>query len=300
MDKRVGVVGLGIMGGAFARNMAERGWTEIGFDLDATARANAKSAGVTVVESVGEVARQAPMVITSLPSPKAAAAVAQEIADSGTKGVIVAETSTLGLADKQIFANILSEAGHIPLDCPVSGTGAQAAVRDLLVFASGDSAAIARFMPAFADMGKQSFDLGPFGNGSKMKFVANVLVIIHNAAAAEALLLAEFAGLDLQQVVDVVSPGAGGSRMLQVRGPLMAKRTYVPPTARVSVQLKDQSIISGFAKELGCPIPFFDLAASMYERAPAMGLSDWDTACVFEVMERLARGKDGAEVKAAS
>src|SRR6202000_2077056 len=101
---------------------------------------------------------------------------------------------------------VLKKAGHIALDCPLSGTGAQAKMRDLIVYASGDSAAIARCAGLFADFGKQSADLGAFGNGSRMKFVANHLVAIHNVATAEAMILAERAGLDPKMGGDRVGP----------------------------------------------------------------------------------------------
>ena len=217
MDKTVGIVGLGIMGGAIARNLVARGWHVVGFDTDAAKCAELAEAGVAIVESVAHVARNAPILMTSLPTPAAVESVAKAIAQSGAPSRIVAELSTLTLADKLRFEAALKKAGHIALDCPLSGTGAQAKLRDLIVYASGDSAAIAKCTPLFADFGKQSADLGAYGNGSRMKFVANHLVAIHNVATAEAMILAERAGLDPKLVVEMVGPGAGGSRMFQMR-----------------------------------------------------------------------------------
>ena len=221
MNKTVGIIGLGIMGSAIARNLVERDWHVIGFDIDAAKRAELAQAKVTIAADVGEVARDAPVIMTSLPSPAAVIDVAQAIANSGQRGRIVIELSTLTIADKLRFEEVLKSAGHIALDCPLSGTGAQAKVRDLIVYASGDSAAILQCMGLFSDFAKQSADLGAFGNGSRMKFVANHLVAIHNVATAEAMVLAERAGLDPKMVVDLVGPGAGGSRMFQMRAPMM-------------------------------------------------------------------------------
>ena len=228
MDKTVGIIGLGIMGGAIARNLVERGWRVIGFDTDAARRAELAQAKVTIAEDAAQVARDAPIIMTSLPSPAAVEDVARQIADSGQPQRIVVELSTLTIADKLRFEAILKKAGHIALDCPLSGTGAQAKVRDLIVYASGDSAAIAKCANLFSDFAKQSADLGRYGNGSRMKFVANHLVAIHNVAAAEAMILAERAGLDPKMVVDMVGPGAGGSRMFQMRAPMMVARVYEP------------------------------------------------------------------------
>jgi L-threonate 2-dehydrogenase len=286
MDKTVGIVGLGIMGGAIARNLVDRGWRVIGFDTDAARRAELAQANVAIVDSAGQVARAAPIIMTSLPSPAAVEDVAQAIAASGQPSRIVVELSTLTIADKLRFEAILKQAGHIALDCPLSGTGAQAKNRDLVVYASGESAAIARCAGLFADFAMQSADLGVFGNGSRMKFVANHLVAIHNVATAEAMILAERAGLDPKMVVDMVGPGAGGSRMFQMRAPMMVAGVYEPATMKVSIWKKDMAIIAEFADEVGCATPLFTLTQPVYAEAMAMGLGDQDTAAVFEVLKK--------------
>ena len=285
-DRTVGIIGLGIMGGAIARNLVERGWAVIGFDTEPSRRSELERSGVTIADGAGAVAARAAIVMTSLPNADAANAVAAQIAGCGQPARIVVELSTLTIADKLHFKAILEPAGHIALDCPLSGTGAQAAVRDLVVYASGDSAAIARCRDLFADFAKQSADLGAYGNGSRMKFVANHLVAIHNVATAEAMVLAERAGLDPQMVVDMVGPGAGGSRMFQMRAPMMVKGVYEPATMKVSTWKKDMAIIAEFADEVGCATPLFTLTQPVYTEAMAMGLGDQDTAAVFEVLKK--------------
>jgi 3-hydroxyisobutyrate dehydrogenase/glyoxylate/succinic semialdehyde reductase len=286
MDKTVGIVGLGIMGSAIARNLVERGWRVIGFDIDAAKRTELAAANVSIAADVAEVARDAPVIMTSLPTPATVADVAQMIADSGQSPRIAIELSTLTLADKLRFEAILNKAGHIALDCPLSGTGAQARNRDLVVYASGDSEAIVRCAGLFADFAKQSADLGAFGNGSRMKFVANHLVAIHNVATAEAMILAERAGLDPKMVVEMVGPGAGGSRMFQMRAPMMVEGVYEPATMKVSTWKKDMAIIAEFAEDVGCETPMFTLTQPVYTEAMAMGLGDQDTAAVFEVLKK--------------
>jgi L-threonate 2-dehydrogenase len=287
MDKIVGIVGLGIMGGAIALNLVDRGWRVIGFDTNAAKRAELGAANVVIAEDVAQVTRDTPIIMTSLPNPAAVEKVAQAIANSGQSPRIVIELSTLTLADKLRFETILKQAGHIALDCPLSGTGAQAKLRDLIVYASGDSTAIARCTGLFADFAKQSADLGAFGNGSRMKFVANHLVAIHNVATAEAMILAERAGLDPKMVVDLVGPGAGGSRMFQMRAPMMVEGVYEPPTMKISTWKKDMAIIAEFAEDVGCATPLFTLTQPVYTEAMAMGLGDQDTAAVFEVLKKI-------------
>jgi putative dehydrogenase len=286
MDKTVGIIGLGIMGGAIARNLIERGWRVIGFDVNSERNAELAQAKVLIADDVAQVTRDTPVIMTSLPTPAAVENVAQEIAASGQSQRIVIELSTLSLADKLAFEAILRKAGHIVLDCPLSGTGAQARMRDLVVYASGDSQAIERCMGLFADFAKQSADLGRYGNGSRMKFVANHLVAINNVATAEAMLLAERAGLDPKMVVEMVGPGAGGSRMFQMRAPMMVQGVYEPATMKVSTWKKDMAIIAEFADDVGCSTPLFTLTQPVYSDAMAMGLGDQDTASVFEVLKK--------------
>jgi putative dehydrogenase len=286
MDKTVGIIGLGIMGGAIARNLIDRGWHVIGFDIDQARRTEFMQENLTIAGDVTELTREAPVIMTSLPDPAAVEAVARAIAGSGQPPRIVIELSTLSLADKLRFKTILEKAGHIALDCPLSGTGAQAKARDLVVYASGDSKAIASCMDLFSDFAKQSGDLGTYGNGSRMKFIANHLVAINNVAAAEAMLLAERSGLDPQMVVDMVGPGAGGSRMFQMRAPMMVEGVYEPATMKVSTWKKDMAIIAEFADDVGCATPLFAQTQPVYAEALAMGLGDQDTASVFEVLKK--------------
>src|SRR5260370_17472043 len=163
MVKTVGIVGLGIMGGAIVRNLIDGEWRVIGFDIDAARRSELALAGVTMADDVRQLARDAPIIMTSLPNPAAVEDIAHAIANSGQPRRIVAELSTLSIADKLRFEAILRKAGHIALDCPLNGTGAQAKVRDLVVYASGDSNAIAQCINLFLAFAKQSANLGRSG-----------------------------------------------------------------------------------------------------------------------------------------
>jgi putative dehydrogenase len=288
MDKTVGIIGLGLMGGAIARNLRNRGWRVIGFDILREPREEFVAAGGTLAESGAAVAQVARIVLTSLPSPAAALAVAAEIAASFAQqrivgDRIVVETSTLALEDKAAFAEALPH--HITLDCPLSGTAAQARRRDLVVYASGDPHAIAEAMPVFADFSRETHDLGAFGNGSRMKFIANLLVAVHNVAAAEAMTLAKRAGLDPHLVVRVAGAGAGHSRMFELRAPMMAQTCYEPATMRVATWKKDMEIIGRFARELDCPTPLFLATEPIYAEALERGLGDKDTAAVFAILD---------------
>jgi L-threonate 2-dehydrogenase len=286
----VGVIGLGIMGGAIARNLAAAGWHVVGYDIDAEPCAQAAAAGVTLGTSAADVAASAPTILTSLPTPAALSAVVHEIAGAGLPPRLLLEVSTFTLGDKIAAERALREAGHELLDCPLSGTGAQAKVKDLVVYASGSSAAIARLQPLFADFARQAHDLGAFGNGTKMKFVANLLVAIHNVATAEAFVLGMKAGLDPGQIFDLISVGAGSSRIFELRGPMMAQNRYDGDnvTMKVSVWQKDMAVIGDFARSLNCPTPLFSATMPIYAAAMSTGHAAHDTAAVCAVIEAMA------------
>ncbi len=288
MNKNVGMIGLGIMGSAMSANLVKAGFEVLGFDVAGARRKALAKAGGTPRASVGAVASRCEIVVTSLPSAAALASVAEQLAASARRGAIVIETSTLPLEDKEAARVRLARAGITLLDCPLSGTGAQARVKDLVVYASGPLAAYRRCRDVFEGFARAHRHVGAFGNGSRMKFVANLLVAIHNVAAAEAFTLARKAGLDADLVYRTVADGAGGSRMFQVRGPMMVANDYSDATMKVEVWQKDMKIIGEFARGLDCPTPLFSASAPIYNAAMAQGFGAQDTGAVCAVLERMA------------
>jgi 3-hydroxyisobutyrate dehydrogenase-like beta-hydroxyacid dehydrogenase len=174
------------------------------------------------------------------------------------------------------------------LDCPLSGTGAQAATRDLAVYASGDETAYARCRAVFAGFARVSDYLGEFGNGTRMKLVANLLVAVHNVASAEAMVLGMKAGLDPALISRVIAGGAGNSRIFELRSPLMVAGRYEPPTMKIEIWQKDMAIIADLARALGVPTPTFSATAPIYDAAIAAGMGGQDTAAVCTVLEEHA------------
>jgi putative dehydrogenase len=284
----VGVVGLGIMGGSFARNLVESGWRVVGYDLDAARRRALAKVGVEVAPDVATLAKSVPVIITSLPSPQALDAVVAEIVAAKLPSKIVIEASTFTLDDKMRAERALKKAGHVPLDCPISGTGAQAAVKDLVVYASGDRKAVARLKSLFLGFSRAVHDLGEFGNGSKMKYVANLLVAIHNVASAEAMVLGMKAGLDPQRIFDLIRIGAGNSRVFELRAPMMVKNDYDAATMKIKVWQKDMDVIGQYARKLRVPTPLFSATEPVYAKAMATGHAMQDTAAVCAVLEKAA------------
>ena len=288
MEKSAGIIGLGIMGSAMAESLMRDGYRVAGYDLLAARRQAHRRAGGVVARTCRDAAKFAPVLITSLPSSEALLETATTLAGCGRSGQVVIETSTLPISAKQQARKRLARRGITLLDCPLSGTGAQARVKDVVVFASGDRAAYRRAAPVLDGFARARHYVGAFGCGSKMKFVANLLVAIHNVAAAEALVLAMKAGLDPAMTLKVICDGAGSSRILQVRGPMMVAGDYSAATMKMKVWQKDMAVIGEFARDLACPTPLFAATAPLYNAAMAMGRGAEDTASVCAVLEQMA------------
>lgn len=290
---KIGMIGLGIMGSAISRNLLAAGSAVAGFDIDEKRRKELSAATGEPLGSAAEVGAASDVVLTSLPSIAALDETVRGLISARRQGQIVCELSTLPIEVKQRNHDALAAAGITLLDCPLSGTGAQAVTRDLAVYASGDRVAYDRVSPVFAQFARVSHYLGDFGNGSKMKFVANLLVAIHNVASAEAMVLGMKAGLDAETICKVISGGAGNSRVFELRAPLMAAGRYEPPTMKIDIWQKDMSIIGAFAASLGVATPLFSAAAPLYNAAIGLGLGGQDTAAVCAVLEKMAGVKRG-------
>ncbi len=287
----VGVIGLGIMGGAFAKNLSAASWRVVGYDISAARCRAAKAAGVEIASSVIGVAEKVPVILTSLPNPRALMDTVLAIAAVKLPRKLLVEMSTFKISDKEKANAVLHAAGHMMLDTPVSGTGAQAAKRDLVFYASGDTKSIRRLTPMFNAFGRHVFNVGVFGNGSRMKYVANLLVAIHNVASAEAMVLGMKAGLPPQMIVDLIKVGAGNSRIFELRAPMMAKGNYKNPTMKISIWDKDMQVIGEYARKIGVPTPMFNATKVIYRKAEKSGYGMQDTAAVCAVLEKMAKVK---------
>jgi putative dehydrogenase len=291
VKQKIGMIGLGIMGSAMSGNMLKGEFDVIGYDV-----LPERIKVLEIMKGIGaasckEVAQQVDVVMSSLPSNEALHDIVfgqDGLLKGARKGFVLIETSTLTLEAKQEVREALQSAGADMLDCPLSGTGAQALRRDLAVYASGKQETVERCRPVFDGFARAVYYVGEFGMGMKMKFVNNLLVTIHNVSAAEAIVLGMKAGLDPQMMYRAVADGSGSSRMFEVRGPLMIDGKYDEATMKVDVFQKDIKLIIEFANSLHCPTPLLSTAAQLYTAALAHGWNKCDTASVCAVIEEMA------------
>lgn len=291
MDEQiVGVIGLGNMGGTLARHLLEAGVVVVGADID-TSRLDAFAAsGGTPLTSPAEVVARADCIIVCLPSASALDAVVSGsggLIDGARPGVVIAETSTLPLTVKMAAQERIDASGMTLLDCTISGTGGQAQTKDIIYYASGPQQAYEQMESVLLMTGRVRH-VGAFGNGSKMKYVANLLVSVHTAAAAEALNLATNLGLDRSEVLELLLAGAGTSRMLDVRGPMMVAREFPGDSATLTLLAKDVTIIQEVARTQGVPTPLLSQVAWIFTAGASMGHGDEDPAVIVEVLDSLS------------
>ena len=288
----VAVIGLGNMGLPMAGHLLAAGHRVLGCDLRPGPAAALAALGGVAAPDPAAAARGARVVITSLPSVTALSEVVagdRGLATAAAEGMIVIETSTLPVPAKEQAARLLGQAGAVMLDCPVSGTASQLRSRDVAVYASGDLDAIGRCRGVLAAFSRVQHVVGSFGNGMRMKLIANHLVAVHHTAAAEALLLAERAGLDPALALRALADGAGNSRMLEVRGPMMLSGDFAAANIALAVSCKDIDLIGELARAARCPLPLFTAAAQLHLAALGQGRAAEDPACVYAVLAGMSQ-----------
>ena len=282
----IGLIGLGAMGGAYAKHLLKNNFKCFGIDLDKNNISKFIQLGGQEI-TYDELFNKVEIVLTSLPSLIAYKDVLNNLKRLGKNNSkkIILDMNTISIDDKNMFKNEINGLNIDMLDSPVSGTGAQAWEADLTVFASGSKELIDKCMNIFRAFSKEVINVGSFGNGMKFKILANLLVTIHNTAAAEALRLGELAGLDQDMIYKVLGNSAATSVMLQKRMPLMINKNYEPPTASFNIFLKDVDIIRNFIKNNKVTLPTFEGSAKIYDKAEKTLSKNWDTASVYEVLK---------------
>jgi 3-hydroxyisobutyrate dehydrogenase-like beta-hydroxyacid dehydrogenase len=284
----IGMIGLGLLGHALASRLLAAGCAVVGYDvlperIDALVALGGKASG-----SVEEAARRAEAVCVVLPT-----LASVEDAILGARGVVaragvdstVIQMSTISPGLTERLAREVRARGSLFLDCPVSGTSAMVARGDGLIIAGGETAVVERWRPVLQAMLPRVVHVGPAGHATVVKLVANLLVGVHSLAAAEALTMARKAGVDLERVLEVLTSGAAGSRMLDVRGPMIVNESF-PPQMKLDLFMKDLHLIQEAAQAVGAPIPLTDVSERLYAAALEAGHGGEDLAVVAKALDR--------------
>jgi 3-hydroxyisobutyrate dehydrogenase-like beta-hydroxyacid dehydrogenase len=276
----MGMVGLGLLGHALASRLRAAGHAVIGYDVAPERRDALVALGGIVAADAGDVAKRSEAVCTVLPS---LAAVEEVItALDGARVIIQMSTISPGLTER--LARLAAGRGQALLDCPVSGTAGMVARGDGIIFVGGERDVYDRWRPVLEAMLPRAVYVGRAGQAMMLKLVANLLVGVHSAAAAEALAMARRAGLDMDVAFDVLASGAGSSRMLEVRGPMMLRDDF-PAQMKLDLFMKDLHLIQDAAREVGASTPLTDVAERLYAAVQDSGHGGEDLAAVVKALE---------------
>jgi 3-hydroxyisobutyrate dehydrogenase-like beta-hydroxyacid dehydrogenase len=290
MDKpRIGYIGVGLMGLPMTRRLLERGYAVTVCDIVAARTEAARAAGATVAATPAEAVRGADIVLLNLPTPEAVAQAAfgeQGVASALRPPQLLVDFSTVKVEQGRAFAAKLREqTGCGWVDAPVSGGPPACAAGTLTVMAGGDAAGIERVRPLMADIAGRFTPMGPSGAGLAAKMINQLIVGCSFAVLAEAVGLAEAAGIDAARIPECLAGGYADSSMLQKVYPRIVERDFAPQGYARQL-LKDLEMLNEFAGGLKSPLPMSGQALSLYRMLVHLGYAELDTAAVFKLYER--------------
>ena len=286
---RLGFIGLGRMGLPMSYRLLQAG-----FDLTVHNRSQPKvreiaEAGAHAAASAAQVTIEADVVLACLPDVAASEAVFlgdDGIIANARPGLILIDTSTVGIATSKACAAAAEAKGASFLDAPISGGTERAVDGSLTIMAGGPRDAYDTALPVFQAMGETVRYIGPTGSGTVAKLVNQLLVGIHSVAAAEAMMLGAKAGADPAMIFEVVNSGWGQSFMLGRNAPVMLDRDFDGVRTQIKVFLKDMGLIQELVKDLDVPSPGADLAYQMINQAVEQGLGDMDIGAIVLPLEK--------------
>ena len=285
---RIGYVGIGLMGLPMVRRLLERGYPVTVHDIVDDRSRLAEAAGATVATSAAEVVPDADLVLLNLPTTDAVGEAvfgAKGVASSLRPPQLLVDFSTVKVDKGRAFAaRLREETGCGWIDAPVSGGPPACAAGMLTVMAGGEPAEVDRVRPLMADIAGQFTLMGPAGAGSTAKMINQLIVGCAHAVMAEAVVLAESAGIDAARVPECLAGGYADSAMLQKLYPRIVKRDFAPQGYARQL-LKDLEMLSEFAAGLKAPLPMAGQALSLYRMLVHLGHSELDTAAVFKLYE---------------
>jgi 3-hydroxyisobutyrate dehydrogenase-like beta-hydroxyacid dehydrogenase len=288
--QRIGIIGVGLLGSAVATRLLQGGFEVTGYDTRATQLEALRPQGLHAATSVAEAAAEADAVFTILPTLESVEAVVCGVGglvEMVSRQTVLIQMSTISPELTCRLHTAAAAAGLAFLDAPISGTSAMVARGDCTILVGGELALVQRCGPIFDAIAQQTVHMGAVGMAALAKLVTNLLVALNTAALAEALVLAAKGGLEPATLLAAIQHSAAGSRMLDVRGPLMVSGTF-PPQMKLELFLKDLGLMLEEGQRLSVPLPLTSTAQRLYAAAAEAGAGAQDLAVVITQLERMA------------
>lgn len=290
MDKRIGIVGMGLMGQAFILNLRKSQFMIQGFDIDPKRMDELRQQGGHPVDTPAAAAEGVDVVITSIPTSEIGRQVMlgpDGVAEGAKDGLIICDTTTARPEDSERLAADLAKRGIRFLDSAVSGTSTMARAGDLIVMAGGDKADFEACRPVFAGFSRAAYYMGPAGSGARTKLVVNLILAGNRLALAEGLVLGEKAGLESSNLLAVLQDGACSSKTMLDKGSKMLDADYAKQ-GQVKISLKDSRLMLEMGQRLGAPLLMTAIYSQIMQVAYEKGYGEKDTVAFFEILRGMA------------
>jgi 2-hydroxy-3-oxopropionate reductase len=288
--QRIGIVGVGLLGSAVASRLLQSGFEVAGYDTRPEQVEALFSQGLRAAASVAEATVGADAVFTILPSLASVETVVcgpHGLVETASNKTLIIQMSTISPDLTRRLHETAVARGLGFLDAPISGTSAMVARGDCTILVGGDTAHVQRCQPVFEAIARRTVHLGAVGMAALAKLVTNLLVALNTAALAEALVLGAKGGLDPAKMLEALEGTAADSRMMEIRGPLMAAGEF-PPQMKLDLFLKDLWLMHEAGHSLGVPLPLTTAAEQLYVAAGNAGAGSQDLAAVITTLERMA------------
>lgn len=290
MKHRIGIVGVGLMGGWLARHLLAAGYSVIAHDLD-PAKVDAIVAAGGRKIAPEQIAAEVDVIILSLPNSHIVNDVVRnslKLFETGRKGLILLDASTADPMMSKALSAELVAAGIEMADCTISGTSEMARVKDTVFMFGGKQEIFDQCIPLFQAMGREWVYMGAHGNGATIKLVVNLVLALNRMALAEGLTLAKKAGLDPLQTLEVLKKSAAGAKCMDQKGYRMVEQNYLPPIGHLSIHYKDVRLMLGLGASLDCPLPLLSLNAQALASQISKGRGEWDSSAIMMFYKELA------------
>ena len=278
--RQIGIIGLGLVGTAIAQRLLRRGTSVIGFDLADLRREGLELAGGCAVDSALAVAAECDLVVLSLPNSDIVSGVLDELEPALRSGMTIVDTTTGDPLAAEAAGARLDKFGVRYLDATIVGSSAQVSDGQVVVMVGGEAAALDAARDVLEAFASQIFHVGPWGAGSRMKLVVNLVLGLHRAVLAEGLTLARALGIDPQRALDVLRASAAYSRVMDTKGPKMLAEDFTPQ-ARLAQHLKDVKLMLAAAERTGTELPLSLLHRELLERVVAAGEGELDNSAII-------------------
>ena len=292
MNTTIGFVGLGLMGSGMARNLIGSGFRVIGYDLDSDKIAEFIAAGGEKSEAPETMAAQVDVIILSLPNSNVVDQVVYNtirLNKTQRKNLILIDTTTADPGMSKTLASQLQEKGVAMLDATISGTSKMCAEKDITFMVGGNKGIFQECENIFSALAAQTFYLGPNGSGALMKLIVNLVLGLNRMVLAEGLSLGKHAGVDAEQMLNVLKNSAAYSKAVDMKGLKMTSEDFLPAEGKLAFHLKDVRLMLDLSRQLNFPLPLSCLHAQALTSLVAKGRGEWDNSAIISFYNDLVQ-----------